>query len=423
MKRNSRDLSVCMIVKNESANLGDALASFMPFADEIVVVDTGSTDNTKEIAAKFTSRIYDFEWIDDFAAARNFALSKATRSHQLWLDADDRFDSQNAAHIVSLKKLFDGKKAFYFILENHREDTPSNRCHQLRCAPILPEVRFEGRVHEQLFPSVVKAGLQLVTTDIIVTHIGYVGKDIRHAKARRNLAIMEKEKAAGRDDGALHFFMGMTYAALEKRQEAALSMEAAMDRFERESYNYHLMPEGYLLLAKLYFELGDRDRSLRYLVRTKSLVEGSPVHNFHIGIVYQKLGKHWEAVEAFRQVLGKECVPTLFPTDPLPVESEMLLHVAYSYYCINNREEALRLVNASVRDGGEIGRSWEWLGTKAFLLENAELAAMAFETARRFGPLEPESWGRLAVIYKLRGFSQKAKECIALAKAGIEAAC
>ena len=75
-------LSVSMIVKNESENLAEALASFAPFADEIIVVDTGSSDNTKEIAAQFTSKVYDFDWIDDFSAARNFAMSKAAKSYQ-----------------------------------------------------------------------------------------------------------------------------------------------------------------------------------------------------------------------------------------------------------------------------------------------------------------------------------------------------
>ncbi|MGO9688627.1 MAG: glycosyltransferase family 2 protein, partial [Syntrophobacteraceae bacterium] len=86
----SPGLSVCMIVKNESANLAEALACFSPFADEIIVVDTGSSDNTKEIAARFNTRIYDFEWAEDFSAARNFAMSKAGKSYHLWVDADDR---------------------------------------------------------------------------------------------------------------------------------------------------------------------------------------------------------------------------------------------------------------------------------------------------------------------------------------------
>lgn len=82
-------LSVCMIVKNEEKVLARCLQSVQGLADEIVIVDTGSTDATKDIARSFTSQVYDFEWVDDFAAARNFSFSKATKDYIMWLDADD----------------------------------------------------------------------------------------------------------------------------------------------------------------------------------------------------------------------------------------------------------------------------------------------------------------------------------------------
>ncbi len=88
-------ISVCMIVKNEEAMLRQCLESLVPIADEIIIVDTGSTDRTKEIAAEFTDKIYDFVWIDDFAAARNFAFSKATMDYIYTADADELLDEKN----------------------------------------------------------------------------------------------------------------------------------------------------------------------------------------------------------------------------------------------------------------------------------------------------------------------------------------
>jgi len=407
----SPGLSVCMIVKNESANIADALAGLVTFADEVVVVDTGSSDNTKEIAAGFTSKIYDFEWTDDFAAARNMAMSKASRSYQLWVDADDRFSPENQGHIRSLKSQFDGKKAFYFILENRQKNMLPTSCRQLRCIPIVDNVRFEGRIHEQIFPSALRAGIELVATDIVVTHMGYMTEEMRKAKALRNLGIMERERAEGRDDGGLYFFLALTYAPLGRRQEAVQSMEQALERFEKENCNHHLIPEGYLFLARVSFEMEDRDRCLRHLAAARSLVDGNPLHDFHVGIIYQRLGMHREALEVFREVSGKKYVPNLFPTQPLPNSSELLLHMAYSLYCMNDHRKALDLINSSAPQGPELGRSWEWLGTKAFLFENIAFAHLAFETALGFGELEPVSWGRLGAVYKLRGFSEKAREC------------
>lgn len=82
-------LSLCMIVKNEEDVLARCLESARAAADEIIIVDTGSSDQTRRIARQFTEKVYDFEWIDDFAAARNFSFSKATMDYCLWLDADD----------------------------------------------------------------------------------------------------------------------------------------------------------------------------------------------------------------------------------------------------------------------------------------------------------------------------------------------
>ncbi len=370
------------------------MPAFVSFADEIIVVDTGSKDDTKEIAARFTSKIYDFEWTDDFAAARNFAMSKAVKSYQLWVDADDRITPENQGHIESLKSLFDGKKAFYFILENHQTDAPPSSCQQLRCTPITGEVLFEGRIHEQIFPSAVRAGLQLVATDIVITHLGYMTEQIRIAKARRNLAIMERERAEGRDDGALHFFLAMTYAPLGRRVEAIRSMEEALERFEKENYNHHLIPEGYLFLARVSFEMEEHDRCLRYLAMAGSLVDGNPMHNFNMGILYQRLGRHSEALKVFKEVSRQKICAQSFPH---PTAGQLTPSCSFTWptvsCCMNDRQNALKLINASALQGPELGRSWEWLGTKAYMFKNIGFAQTAFETALRFGALEPPKLG------------------------------
>ena len=97
-------ISVCMIVKNEEKNLAACLDCLKQIADEIVIVDTGSTDETKAIAFKYTDKVYDFEWIDDFAAARNFAFSKATQDYIYSADADERLDEENQKRFLLLKE-------------------------------------------------------------------------------------------------------------------------------------------------------------------------------------------------------------------------------------------------------------------------------------------------------------------------------
>lgn len=98
-------ISTCMIVKNEERFLARCLDCVKAFSDEIIIVDTGSTDRTKEIAAQYTSNIYDFPWVNDFAAARNFSFSKATMEYIYIADADEMIDADNIRQILDLKKI------------------------------------------------------------------------------------------------------------------------------------------------------------------------------------------------------------------------------------------------------------------------------------------------------------------------------
>ena len=100
-------ISLCMIVKNEEKNLERCLSSYAPFMDEIIVVDTGSTDRTKEIAARFTDKIYDFVWVNDFAKARNFSFEKATCDYIFSADADEVLEGENRQQFAILKQVLD----------------------------------------------------------------------------------------------------------------------------------------------------------------------------------------------------------------------------------------------------------------------------------------------------------------------------
>ena len=98
-------ISMCMIVKNEQDILARCLDSYAGTYDELIIVDTGSTDNTKEIAAHYTDKIYDFEWINDFSAARNFAFSKAGCDYIFSADADEVLDDTNNYALRELKHM------------------------------------------------------------------------------------------------------------------------------------------------------------------------------------------------------------------------------------------------------------------------------------------------------------------------------
>ena len=182
-------ITLCMIVKNEEASLARCLDSVNGIADEIVIVDTGSTDRTRQIAAKYTERIVDFEWIDDFAAARNFAFDQATTEYILWLDADDVFEPNDQAKFIELKRSLD-PAVDSVTMDYNLSFTPDGKvAYSLRRNRLVRRdrnYRWIGAVHEYL-----EVSGNLLHSDIAVTH----KKDKEYTD--RNLRIYRRREEAG----------------------------------------------------------------------------------------------------------------------------------------------------------------------------------------------------------------------------------
>lgn len=146
-------ISLCMIVKNEEDVLERCLTSVNEIVDEIIVVDTGSTDCTKEIAHQFTDKVYDFEWINDFSAARNYAFSKATKDYILWLDADDVIEKASKDRFLKLKNelsLEVDSVLMKYHLTFDQNDNPIYSTQRNRLVKREKQFKWIGAVHEYL---------------------------------------------------------------------------------------------------------------------------------------------------------------------------------------------------------------------------------------------------------------------------------
>ncbi|SDZ44823.1 Glycosyltransferase involved in cell wall bisynthesis [Bacillus sp. 166amftsu] len=146
-------ISLCMIVKDEEDVLERCLLSVKNLVDEIIIVDTGSTDRTKEIASRFTHKIFEFEWVNDFSIARNFSFSKATKDYILWLDADDVIDEKNQEKFLQLKQelssLVDSVMMPYHLMFDS-EDMPIYSTMRNRLVKREKGFAWRGIVHEYL---------------------------------------------------------------------------------------------------------------------------------------------------------------------------------------------------------------------------------------------------------------------------------
>jgi tetratricopeptide (TPR) repeat protein len=190
-------LSACLIVKNEEQHLGRCLESIKDVVDEIVVVDTGSTDRTVEIAESFGAKIGHFEWRDDFAAARNESLRLASGHWALWIDADEELakESHNTIREALIRPQFGG--FFIQIVNFMDEEGDANRyVHTpVRLFRRLPGVEFEGRIHEQILPSFQRLGIVPATlVNATIYHYGYRASTMAEKdKLNRTVSMLEKE--------------------------------------------------------------------------------------------------------------------------------------------------------------------------------------------------------------------------------------
>ncbi len=213
-------LTLSIIVKNEEKYLRECLDSVKNVVDEIVLVDTGSTDNTIKIAEEYGAKIFNFAWVNDFSAARNFALGKSTGDWILYLDADERLDHNS---ISELKKLIESNSsiAYYCTVKSYDSDeSRDNSIRYLRLFANSREIKFLGKVHEQIEPSLIKNKYQLFNSNILIHHIGYnISIEGKQKKAHRNLSLLMEEYNLHKSAyGA--FQIAQSYNVLDEKESA-----------------------------------------------------------------------------------------------------------------------------------------------------------------------------------------------------------
>lgn len=250
-------ISLCMIVRDEEDVLGRCLESAAELVDEIIIVDTGSKDRTKEIARSFTDKIYDFAWIDDFAAARNRAFSYADCDFCMWLDADDVIAPADREKFRALKESLDGgvdvvMMPYYTGFDSQGRVTFSY--YRERIVRNHAGMVWKGRVHE-----VIETSGQVRYADCGITH-----HKLRPADPDRNLRIFESmlEQGETLDPRQKYYYGRELY--YHKRYRKALEV---MEGFLEESRGWlENNIEACRQCAYCWYALGREDKALQALL-------------------------------------------------------------------------------------------------------------------------------------------------------------
>lgn len=317
-------VSLCMIVKNEEHVLKRCLDSFKAVADEIVIVDTGSTDSTKEIAAAYTDKVYDFKWVDDFSEARNFAFSKTSMEYIYSADADEVLDEENAKKFLALKEalmpeveivqmLYVNRHA-YRTTENFEKDLRPKLYKRVRSFTWIDPVHETVRLDPVVFDS-----------DIEILHL----PEGHHHK--RDFGIFRKMIAASEEGKSLSKKMHHMYA-----QELMLSGDK-MDFADAEPYferafcesdpdlDRDMRTECCCILARNAANAGRTDEFFKWCLKNVSIEPCSEIC-MELGHHYFDLGDYEEASVWFLNA-AQETKPALKADAGGKDAYEMLAHV------------------------------------------------------------------------------------------------
>lgn len=263
-------VSVCIIAKNEEQHIEQCLKKLLKYNMELIVADTGSTDRTKEIAAKYTDKLYDFEWCDDFSAARNFAVSKASNNWILILDCDEYVQEIDVAKLRACMQKY-ARCVGVVEIRNVYTDAGKETI-QIDEVPRFFNKNFyeyRFRIHEQITPK--KSGhfdeitLETFHLPIKVKHYGYdIPREEMLKKQQRNLELLRNSigEAEGMDD-YIYFQIGQSYYVLENFEKAIEAYDMCLEINRNPEKKFlSICLESY---ADCLIKIGDADNAYRLL--------------------------------------------------------------------------------------------------------------------------------------------------------------
>jgi glycosyltransferase involved in cell wall biosynthesis len=346
-------LSLSMIVKNEGKYLRDCLASVEGTADEIVVIDTGSTDDTLDIAREYNAKIFQFDWIDDFSAARNYALSKTTGDWVLYLDADERLSAGSKEEINKIK-LRKGKEGVRCIVNSIDEQKGQPQIMRyVRLFAKSQEIGFSGCVHEQIEESLLKNDYKIFNSEIEIIHIGYNIPDAEiKEKAKRNLNLLLNEYSK-KHSSYYAFQLANAYAILDEKENACRHYKlSAEDKSLAKEYRTY----SYMNIADYELYKGNLEEAEKSLLEGLRIDANDIMLNLIASQYYLRLNKLNEALrsckKAYEQnykLMNKKEYSNVFNVSVNPVK--IIYNGLYLSYLKQNKEGFSYFYNELKKNG------------------------------------------------------------------------
>jgi tetratricopeptide (TPR) repeat protein len=301
-------ISLCMIVRDNEAILGECLRSIRPWVDEMIVVDTGSRDATSRIAAEAGALVSESPWKDSFAEARNASIARATGDWIFWMDSDDVIDPQNGRRLRSLLEHERPLDLLGFVMQVHCPGAGGSASGDVTVVDHIKlfrnraDLRFEGRIHEQILPAIRRAGGEVAWTDVHVVHKhGSVTAAARAGKHARDLRLLELEYRDVGEHPFVLFNLGMTYCDMDRHQEATEYLERCL---LASTANESHLSKAYSLLVACHLKLERFERAEAISREAVTRFPDDPETLFRHALCAHHAGRHRDSIACYRQILA-----------------------------------------------------------------------------------------------------------------------
>lgn len=349
---NKLPISVCIIAKNEEKYLEGCLQKLIPYGFEIIVTDTGSTDKTMEIAKKYTNKVYEFPWINDFSAARNFSASKASNQWILALDCDEYLESIDIDKLLNMLPSH-RKEVGIISLENlikngnsiGKSNQKVNRLYNKKYS------KFEGLIHEQI-RSTTGNNIPAFDVPIFIKHYGYMltEKEL-DKKNERNISLLLKEIENNPNEPYYYFQIGQSYAMVDDYEKVYhyLQKGISLDPNPNDAY----VPQMLINYGTSMLNTGRYKMAMNMELLYDSLSEYSD-YFFLLGRIYFANNLPLKAIQTFvKATVAPKCIVfgtnSFFPLHSMALIYEQIGEKEMAETCNKKVEE---LVTALSNDKG-----------------------------------------------------------------------
>jgi glycosyltransferase involved in cell wall biosynthesis len=396
-----------MIVKNESALLERCLQSILGASDEIIVVDTGSTDSTVDIAKNCGAKVICTDWKNDFALARNISVENATCEWILWLDADDVVPPESIPLINDLKKTAPNR-IYGFTVRNQRPNNTGSEFVQARMFPNRRDIYFERAIHEQMMPSALRLGLKMEPRKIIIEHHGYADPATLKKKAVRNVNLLLQEYNESSADTVTSIEIADSFQLIEDFVNAEIWYKKTLLIVDCEAVTPTLAGHAHLGLGNIYNTQKKYALALKHLNDALRISPWRPDIYYSLAVSYELDGNIPESIRCLKTIFTLEPKPGQVGVDFRSARLKSYLRLIRILTEQNLLTEASKLVTDSLSENPDRPELYNAAGR--FLIKCNRLidALHAFEKSIALAKEgNVDGYLGLCVIYKLAGMEEK----------------